>query len=142
VFVSDFQRDVDVKVYNSLDEMLASDCVDALDIPATLHVHHTAAKPRRCGASSSAPADRLIPGHKSHHSVDAACWGRVIVNLGSLASIRPGAYRPAYGGKDRPGRTHASDRRLLCRSWNPLCPGLARACRAAIFARLRAIQPE
>ena len=43
VFVSDFQRDVDVKVYDSLDVMLAADAVDALDISATLHVHHTAA---------------------------------------------------------------------------------------------------
>jgi len=43
VFVSDFQRDADVQVYDSLDEMLAADAVDALDISATLHVHHTAA---------------------------------------------------------------------------------------------------
>jgi 1,5-anhydro-D-fructose reductase (1,5-anhydro-D-mannitol-forming) len=43
VFVSDFQSDVDVRVYDSLDEMLAADAVDALDISATLPVHHTAA---------------------------------------------------------------------------------------------------
>jgi 1,5-anhydro-D-fructose reductase (1,5-anhydro-D-mannitol-forming) len=43
VFVSDFQNDVDVDVYDSLDKMLAADAVDALDISATLHVHHTAA---------------------------------------------------------------------------------------------------
>jgi predicted dehydrogenase len=43
VFVSDFQRDVDMQVYDSLDDMLAADAVDALDISATLHVHHTAA---------------------------------------------------------------------------------------------------
>lgn len=42
VFVSDFQDDVDVRVYDSLDEMLASDAVDALDITASLAVHHTA----------------------------------------------------------------------------------------------------
>ena len=43
VFVSDFQDDVDVEVFESLEDMLAADVVDALDITATLHVHHTAA---------------------------------------------------------------------------------------------------
>lgn len=43
VFVSDLQTDVDVQVYDSLEAMLASGNVDALDISATLHVHHTAA---------------------------------------------------------------------------------------------------
>jgi predicted dehydrogenase len=43
VFVSDFQDDVDVHVFDSLDDMLAADVVDALDITATLHVHHSAA---------------------------------------------------------------------------------------------------
>jgi predicted dehydrogenase len=43
VFVSDFQPDLRAQVYDSLDDMLAADAVDALDISATLHVHHTAA---------------------------------------------------------------------------------------------------
>lgn len=43
VFLSDFQDDVDVDVFDSLEDMLAADGVDALDISATLHVHHTAA---------------------------------------------------------------------------------------------------
>jgi len=42
IYISDFQDDVDAKVYATLDEMLADGEVDALDIPATLHVHHTA----------------------------------------------------------------------------------------------------
>jgi predicted dehydrogenase len=43
IFVSDFQQDVIPDVYDSLEDMLAADAVDALDISATLHVHHTAA---------------------------------------------------------------------------------------------------
>jgi predicted dehydrogenase len=43
VFISDFQDDVEVQVFDSLDDMLAADVVDALDITATLHVHHAAA---------------------------------------------------------------------------------------------------
>jgi predicted dehydrogenase len=42
VFISDLQDDVDVQVFDSLEDMLANDVVDALDISATLHVHHTA----------------------------------------------------------------------------------------------------
>jgi predicted dehydrogenase len=42
-YVSDFQDDVEAQVYTSVDEMLADGKVDALDIPATLHVHHSAA---------------------------------------------------------------------------------------------------
>jgi 1,5-anhydro-D-fructose reductase (1,5-anhydro-D-mannitol-forming) len=42
MYVSDFQDDVDAKVYGSLEEMLEDGQVDALDIPATLSVHHTA----------------------------------------------------------------------------------------------------
>jgi predicted dehydrogenase len=42
VFLSDFQHDVAARVYDSLDELLASDTVDALDITASLGVHHTA----------------------------------------------------------------------------------------------------
>ena len=42
VFVSDFQDDVEAGVYDSLEDMLAADIVDALDISATLHIHHTA----------------------------------------------------------------------------------------------------
>jgi predicted dehydrogenase len=41
VYVSDFQDDVEAKVYSTLEEMLEDGQVDALDIPATLHVHHT-----------------------------------------------------------------------------------------------------
>src|SRR5207244_4664973 len=41
VYVSDFQDDVEAKVYTTVEEMLADGQVDALDIPATLHVHHT-----------------------------------------------------------------------------------------------------
>jgi len=43
VFVSDLQSDVDAEVYDSLEDMLVADTVDALDISAALHVHHTAA---------------------------------------------------------------------------------------------------
>ncbi len=43
VFISDFQDIDDVRVYDSLDELLASETVDALDITASLPVHHTAA---------------------------------------------------------------------------------------------------
>jgi predicted dehydrogenase len=43
VFISDFQDTADVQVLDSLDEMLASNAVDALDITASLPVHHTAA---------------------------------------------------------------------------------------------------
>ena len=43
VFVSDVQSDVEAEVYDSLDDMLAAGTVDALDISAPLHVHHTAA---------------------------------------------------------------------------------------------------
>ena len=43
IFLDDFQPDVDAQVYDSLEDMLASNTVDALDISATLHVHHTAA---------------------------------------------------------------------------------------------------
>jgi predicted dehydrogenase len=40
MYVSDFQADVEARVFNSLDEMLASGSVDALDIPASVFVHH------------------------------------------------------------------------------------------------------
>jgi predicted dehydrogenase len=43
IFISDLQDDVEVGVFDSLDDMLASGTVDALDISATLHVHHSAA---------------------------------------------------------------------------------------------------
>src|SRR5207249_4324531 len=43
VFISDLQSDVEVEVYESLEDILAAGTVDALDISATLHVHHTAA---------------------------------------------------------------------------------------------------
>lgn len=42
VYVSDFQDDVEAKVYDSLEQMLDDGQVDALDIPATLSIHHTA----------------------------------------------------------------------------------------------------
>jgi 1,5-anhydro-D-fructose reductase (1,5-anhydro-D-mannitol-forming) len=42
LYVSDFQDDVEAKVYDSLEEMLDDGQVDALDIPATLSIHHTA----------------------------------------------------------------------------------------------------
>jgi predicted dehydrogenase len=41
IYVSDFQDDVEAKVYSTIEEMLEDGQVDALDIPATLHVHHT-----------------------------------------------------------------------------------------------------
>lgn len=41
MYVSDIHDDVEAKVYGSVEEMLADGQVDALDIPATLHVHHT-----------------------------------------------------------------------------------------------------
>jgi predicted dehydrogenase len=43
LYVSDFQDDVDAQVFDSLEDMLRADTVDALDISATLPVHHTAA---------------------------------------------------------------------------------------------------
>ncbi|MGI9145324.1 MAG: Gfo/Idh/MocA family protein [Chloroflexota bacterium] len=43
VFLSDVQSDVNVEVYDSLQDLLAAGTVDALDISATLHVHHSAA---------------------------------------------------------------------------------------------------
>jgi 1,5-anhydro-D-fructose reductase (1,5-anhydro-D-mannitol-forming) len=43
VFISDFQDTHDVQVHDSLAEMLASQTVDALDITASLPIHHTAA---------------------------------------------------------------------------------------------------
>ncbi|MDQ6675269.1 MAG: Gfo/Idh/MocA family oxidoreductase [Chloroflexota bacterium] len=43
VFISDLQDEVDVEVLDSLEAMLAAGNVDALDISASLHVHHTAA---------------------------------------------------------------------------------------------------
>ena len=43
VFISDFQDVGEVQVHGSLEEMLASGTVDALDITASLPVHHTAA---------------------------------------------------------------------------------------------------
>jgi 1,5-anhydro-D-fructose reductase (1,5-anhydro-D-mannitol-forming) len=43
LYVSDFQDDVDARVYDSLDAMLQDDVVDALDISASLPVHHSAA---------------------------------------------------------------------------------------------------
>jgi predicted dehydrogenase len=42
IYVSDFQPDVDAQVYASVEAMLAADVVDAVDITATLPVHHTA----------------------------------------------------------------------------------------------------
>jgi predicted dehydrogenase len=41
LYVSDFQDDAEARVYSTLEEMLEDGQVDALDIPATLHVHHT-----------------------------------------------------------------------------------------------------
>ena len=43
VFVSDFQSDLEPRVFDSLEDVLAADEVDALDITASLGVHHTAA---------------------------------------------------------------------------------------------------
>jgi predicted dehydrogenase len=43
IYVSDFQDDVEARVYPSLEAMLDSDQVDALLILAPLHVHHTLA---------------------------------------------------------------------------------------------------
>lgn len=39
-YVSDFQPEVEASVYNTLGEMLASDQVDALHIPASVAAHH------------------------------------------------------------------------------------------------------
>lgn len=40
MYVSDFQSDVEARVFDNLDEMLESGAVDALDIPASVFVHH------------------------------------------------------------------------------------------------------
>ena len=42
LYVSDFQPEEDAQVYESVEAMLAADVVDAVDITATLPVHHTA----------------------------------------------------------------------------------------------------
>lgn len=42
LYVSDFQPEADAEVFTSIDDMLASDLVDAVDITASLPVHHTA----------------------------------------------------------------------------------------------------
>jgi 1,5-anhydro-D-fructose reductase (1,5-anhydro-D-mannitol-forming) len=39
-YVSDFQPDVEAEVFSDFDELLASDSVDALDIPASVFAHH------------------------------------------------------------------------------------------------------
>src|SRR5688500_9585211 len=41
MWVSDIHDVDDTKVYDSVEAMLADDNIDVLDIPATLHVHHT-----------------------------------------------------------------------------------------------------
>jgi len=40
MYVSDFQSDVDARVFDSFDELLNSGTVDALDIPASVFAHH------------------------------------------------------------------------------------------------------
>lgn len=40
LYVSDFQPDVDARVFDSFDELLNSGSVDALDIPASVFAHH------------------------------------------------------------------------------------------------------
>lgn len=40
MYVSDFQTDVDAVVFDDFDELLNSDHVDALDIPASVFTHH------------------------------------------------------------------------------------------------------
>jgi predicted dehydrogenase len=40
MYVSDFQSDVEAQVFDSFDEVLESGTVDALDIPASVFVHH------------------------------------------------------------------------------------------------------
>lgn len=42
-YVSDWQPEEEATIYNSIDEMLAADAVDAITITASLPVHHTAA---------------------------------------------------------------------------------------------------
>jgi predicted dehydrogenase len=93
VFISDFQDVQDVQVYDSLDEILASDAVDALDITASLPVHHTAALAGiRAGkhclvqkplAISVAAARRMVE-EAQHHSVSLG----VTENLRYAPSVR------------------------------------------------------
>src|SRR5579863_6693617 len=40
MYVSDFQTDVEARVFDNLDELLESGAVDALDIPASVFIHH------------------------------------------------------------------------------------------------------
>lgn len=42
LYVSDLQPDLDAQVFNTVEEMLAANVVDAVDITATLPIHHTA----------------------------------------------------------------------------------------------------
>jgi predicted dehydrogenase len=43
IYVSDFQDDVEARVFDSVEEMLEKGDVDAVDIPASVAVHHTIA---------------------------------------------------------------------------------------------------
>src|SRR5687768_14979098 len=45
LYVSDFQPEEEAQVYATVEEMLAAGVVDAVDLTATLPVHHTAGLP-------------------------------------------------------------------------------------------------
>lgn len=67
----------------------------------------------------------------------------VIINLGSLASIRNGAGSPGLCGRqDRPDRSDALGGILLRRGQYPLRPDLAGPRRYAVHPRQQHLQPE
>jgi len=87
VFVSDVQSDVAAEVYDSLDDMLAAGVVDALDISAPLHVHHTAAlEGIRAGKHCLVQKPLAISVAAGRTMVDAARQRRV--SLGVMENLR------------------------------------------------------
>lgn len=87
VFLSDFQDDADIEVFDSLDDMLAADTVDALDITATLHVHHTAAlNGIRAGKHCLVQKPLAISVAAGRAMVEAAAQRRV--SLGVMENLR------------------------------------------------------
>jgi predicted dehydrogenase len=87
VFVSDFQDDVDVQVFESLEHLLAADVVDALDITATLHIHHSAAlRGIRAGKHCLVQKPLAISVAAGRAMVEAAQQRRV--SLGVMENLR------------------------------------------------------
>lgn len=91
MYVSDFQSDVEAQVFDSLDEMLASGTVDALDIPASVFVHHEyAVKAMEAGKHVLVQKPLSVSVAAGRRMVDAAKANRVV--LGVTENVR---YAPA-----------------------------------------------